>query len=203
MMSNANYDRYYQHRKRGHRDSRGYHDTGPACLLDDDGEIVDGCYVPSGSPIYADDGNAEIEYSSEMAPSEAADLYVDGGDWGERDRTTWVTVYTYRKGVDGDGKIRRVDRESHKVAIEAEEPECEDGGEHDWQSPYDILGGCKENPGVWGNGGGVIINEVCVKCGCGRTIDTWAQDMTDGEQGLRSVSYEVGKYAEELANRND
>ncbi len=25
---------------------------------------------------------------------------------GERDRTTWVTVYTYRKGVDGDGKIQ-------------------------------------------------------------------------------------------------
>ena len=39
---------------------------------DDQGEIVDGCYIPSGSPIYADDGNAEIEYASDVTPEQAA-----------------------------------------------------------------------------------------------------------------------------------
>ncbi len=64
-------------------------------------------------------------------------------------------------------KYRRVDRESHKVAIEAEEPECEDGGERTRLAiTIRYLGRLQRKPWrVWGNGGGVIINEVCVKCG--------------------------------------
>jgi hypothetical protein len=35
-------------------------------------------------------------------------------------------------------------------------------------------------------------------CGCERTTDTWAQNPTTGERGLLSVTYEVGKYADEI-----
>jgi hypothetical protein len=75
------------------------------------------------------------------------------------------------------------------VTLEPEEPECAEGEEHDWRSPYSVLGGLKENPGVWGHGGGAIIKEVCRLCGWYRTTDTWAQRPDTGEQGLTEVSY--------------
>jgi hypothetical protein len=37
-----------------------------------------------------------------------------------------------------------------------------------------------------------------MRCGCERTTDTWAQNPETGEQGLQSVSYEEGKYADEI-----
>ena len=48
-----------------------------------------------------------------------------------------------------------------------------------------------ENPGVWGHGGGVIIEEHCTRCDATRTTDTWAQDGSTGQQGLTSVSYGI------------
>jgi hypothetical protein len=79
-------------------------------------------------------------------------------------------------------------RERITIEIEAE-PDCE-AEEHDWQSPYEVVGGVKENPGVRGHGGGVIIKECCAHCGRYRFTDTWAQRRDTGEQGLRRVSYE-------------
>lgn len=81
------------------------------------------------------------------------------------------------------------DRESHTIAIDPPEPEC-CAAEHDWQSPHELLGGAKENPGVWGHGGGVIIRDCCADCGAYRVRDTWAQDPATGEQGLESLRYE-------------
>lgn len=75
------------------------------------------------------------------------------------------------------------------VAIGPAEPECKNDGEHDWQSPYELLGWLKDNPGVFGHGGGVIYTEVCAKCGRYRITDTWAQRRDTGEQGLHTVEY--------------
>lgn len=76
-----------------------------------------------------------------------------------------------------------------RVQLDPEEPECEPGHSHEWESPLSVVGGCRENPGVWGNGGGVIIKSVCRHCGKYRIHDTWAQDPDTGEQGLESVEY--------------
>jgi hypothetical protein len=71
--------------------------------------------------------------------------------------------------------------DSARVACEPDEPACaDDDHERVWTDER-----------VSGHGGGVIITEVCAHCGARRTIDTWAQDRQTGEQGLRSVSYEV------------
>ena len=56
-------------------------------------------------------------------------------------------------------------------------------------APYDVVGGCVENPGVWGHGGGVVYHEVCAHCGALKTVDTWAQNPENGVQGLTSVRY--------------
>lgn len=142
---------------------------------------------------HADDGDAEItdEFNS---GEEAAQDYVDSGKWGEIESTTYITVTAWREGMDDEGNMVRIDEMDHTIRIDPEAPECTDG-EHDWRSDHDVVGGCKENPGVWGNGGGVVIWEACAKCGCGRRADTWAQNPANGEQGLESVNYEVGKYA--------
>jgi hypothetical protein len=160
------------------------------------GEVIDGYLIPEPGKIWANDGNAEIEYE-DMTRAEATQDYVDGGEWGEGGG--WVDVSTYRYGFDADGDWGKCDRESHTIELEQEIPPCEDGQEHDWQSPLEIVGGIAENPGVWGHGGGVIAVECCMHCGCKRTTDTWAQNPATGEQGLTSVSYEAGYFAEELA----
>lgn len=163
-------------------------------------EVSEDCLVVNPEVWYADDGNWEIECVGATNAKEAAEQYVDEGDWGDPDNSTsWISASGYRKGISYKGEIERVDFESHSIEIPPEEPECCDEDGHDWRSPYRIVGGIKENPGVWGNGGGVIINECCLRCGCRMQTDTWAQDPSTGEQGLRSVSYEEEYYAEELS----
>lgn len=84
----------------------------------------------------------------------------------------------------------RVDEETHTVALEPVEPDCEQGRAHDWRSPHSVVGGCAQSPGVQGHGGGVIVREVCRHCGTYQITDTWAQDMSTGRQGLTSLAYE-------------
>ena len=70
-------------------------------------------------------------------------------------------------------------------------PQCLDGADrHKWTSPIEIVGGIEDNPGVHGKGGGVVIHEVCRRCGSHRHTDTWATDGETGEEGLLSLSYE-------------
>jgi len=81
---------------------------------------------------------------------------------------------------------------SDTVTIDPPEPACTTPGRagHDWQAPHDLVGGLEQNPGVFGNGGGVIVHQVC-DCGVWRIRDTWAQRNDTGEQGLDSVRYET------------
>lgn len=145
---------------------------------------------------HANNRNSEVtEVTGEFdSGEEAAQDYVDTWDWWTIESTTWITVAAWREGIDDECDMVRVDEMDHTISIDPDEPACEEG-EHDWKSEYDVVGGCKENPGVWGHGGGAIIWEACAKCGCGRCTDTWAQNPENGVQGLESVSYEVGKYA--------
>jgi hypothetical protein len=56
---------------------------------------------------------------------------------------------------------------SGKYSDELPECEADENGEHDWQSEYEVVGGCRENPGVWSNGGtSMSYVFCCAKCGC-------------------------------------
>lgn len=153
------------------------------------------CLVPELRAWHADDGNAEV-VEEHKSGSAAAQSYVDGGDWGEVESTIWITVRVWRRGIDVAGALVDIDEAHHKIAVDPDEPDCADGEEHDWQAPYEIVGGCQENPGVWGSGGSVACTEVCMRCGCAKTVDHWAQDPEDGERGLTSISYEPRRYAD-------
>lgn len=152
----------------------------------------------------AGDAEGDVDYPNATSGEEAAQEYCAEGEWDERTVTGWVDVWAWRPGLllvrcGEDGEDERpewsvehvvVGREQCTVTLEPEEPECT-GEEHDWQSPVQLVGGCRSNPGVFGRGGGMCIDEVCVVCGCLRTTDTWAQRHDTGEQGLRSVRYDA------------
>lgn len=121
--------------------------------------------------------------SAEEALAEARN--VDRSNYSDAEGTIWIDVRVHCEETGEEA--------SDTVTLEPDEPECTEG-EHDWQSPHELLGGLRENPGVQGHGGGVVIDEACLHCGCRRTTDTWAQRPDTGEQGLTSVEYEEGCY---------
>jgi hypothetical protein len=133
-----------------------------------------------------------VEASSAVQALKVARKNVDRANYDMSYGTLWINVSVHCQETDEEAEER--------VVLAPEEPECI-RDEHDWQSPIELVGGIEENPGVFGHGGGVIINEVCLHCGCARITDTWAQDRTTGEQGLRSVEYEEGKYDVERLER--
>ena len=144
-----------------------------------EGELVEGALVID--PLYyATDCGGGVGDGFETAEQAANDF---ASTFDTPEETEWIEITTFREGADSDGNVVRVDVEYLTRTLEPDEPECTEG-EHDWQSPYEILGGCKENPGVWGHGGGVISSEVCMKCGCERVTDTWRRTPTTGSRAF-------------------
>jgi hypothetical protein len=159
------------------------------------------------------DGYAPLTIDAGSATA-AAHAYVNGEEWGEE--TEWVRVRVVEiqeEGTDEEQGCRYRDCMSParyldsngdpvcaghimqgavevRIDVPRPIPPCatEDDA-HDWQSPYTLLGGLRDNPGVWGHGGGVVTREVCARCGTYRITDTWAHDPDTGEQGLRRISY--------------
>jgi hypothetical protein len=112
----------------------------------------------------------------ECTPSEIEDHCRDftrEGSWGQDEVRATIFAHGYYR----DTLTRETG--SVRVCFPARVPPCADGHEHDW---YEA--------GVVGNGGGVIVTEHCEHCGWAKTTDTWGQDRSTGEQGLRIVSYE-------------
>lgn len=148
------------------------YDAAKVLLLDSDEPIPWTC---------SEDGYAWRTVLSATAKDALDAIHDEIGDYDTTEGTLWL-----EHRVDS---MVHDESERETIAIEPDEPNCLSGHEHDWQSPYEVLGGLEENPGVWGHGGGVIIREVCSHCGTYRVTDTWAQDMSTGKQGLRSVAY--------------
>lgn len=143
---------------------------------------------------YHDEESDRFEAKDMAAALAQAEELISYGEWGEHEATIWI-----RGRVDElDAAGATVASKTVVVGLDPEEPDCITG-DHDWQSPYEILGGLRENPGVWGHGAGCIIHEVCMHCGAAQITDTWAQDPETGKQGLTSVRYEEGRYREEVS----
>jgi hypothetical protein len=105
--------------------------------------------------------------------------YNFGGDAGRHEtRTIWVRIGAVNADNRGEARVR-------KYRLDPKAPRCGKSrasrasrGGHRW-------GGRT----VRGHGGGVVVSEVCQRCGIERVTDTWAQDPTDGQQGLEAVCY--------------
>ena len=149
--------------------------------------------VPDTDTYYADDGNCEVEFPH-STPEEAAQEYVDGGSWGDdTQKTQWISVTTYRKGVSAEGEIINFDHQDHKITLEPTEPECHHADGHHWETL----------DGPYGHGGGVILYEACTRCGLKKTTNTCDYDHSDGEQGLESVGYSADdEHAQAFAKKH-
>lgn len=146
-----------------------------------------------------DGGEETIQAKSLEAAVERLKEWLSEGDYGEIKSTIWVTGHVSEWIDDDDDDDGWEVTETVTVSIDPSEPKCSDGHYgHDWHQDVRIVGGIKENPGVWGHGGGVVIVEACHKCGCGKTTDTWAQNPSTGEQGLTSVKYVQNEFSDAI-----
>lgn len=91
--------------------------------------------------------------------------------------TFWVEVEARRLDEDGDV----IELASKSVQVDPAEPACSAAEAHAW-----------EQVGLRGSGGGVEVTDRCRHCGVECIVDTWAQNPVNGEQGLRSTTYNVG-----------
>lgn len=140
----------------------------------------------------------QVEADSVDDALEIAEDNVDPSNY-NFESTIYVEVYVRNEVTDESGSLT--------VTLHPEAPECSEV-EHDWCSPYEVLGGLKDNPGVWGHGGGVIMKRVCPHCGMYMITDTWAQNPETGEQGLTSIRYDEADHAsqqwvDQKDNQND
>jgi hypothetical protein len=148
------------------------------------GELVDRAIIIDYD-WHADDGQCEMSGSDLSFPQdgkEAAQEYVEGGEWGQGSpgfMGASVEVRTWQVAIDKDGDDVRVNEEWHTIDIEPEEPECP-ASEHEWTSEYE--GGLRENPGVWSTGGtSMCFHSHCEKCGMSRVTNITGPQRNPGD----------------------
>ncbi len=128
-----------------------------------------------------DDSAMWMIVSSPSTIDDDVEASVRDGEWGD-DAGAWVWSGRVRCEIDGYS-------ETHTVEFECPDVPCTEGNTHDWQSPHSVVGGIKENPGVWGgNNAGIKIREVCAYCGTYRLTDTAKPNGIGGY--FRAVAYE-------------
>lgn len=123
----------------------------------------------------------EFTANDDAAALAYAKQWLADGDW-PREETQYLSASVYRMPENecvGDATL----------TLQPLPPTCAGGHDHDWCRPRSVVGGLKENPGVFGSGGGVKIVEVCRHCGQRQHTDTWATNPNTGEQGVERVWY--------------
>ncbi len=117
--------------------------------------------------------------------AEALELAItdyDASCYGDVQETFRVTIRVSNDLID--------EADSGSVTIDPPAPACADDCEHDWRSPYSVVGGDRSNPGVWGSGHGHCRSrEVCAHCGIYRVVDGGGTDSSDGTR-LTTTRYE-------------
>lgn len=107
-----------------------------------------------------------VDAASLEEAKEKAQEWLATGDYGDQEDYCHATI------ADEDGNETVVEL----VVGGPPEPPCVSGNHHEWESPYELVGGIRENPGVWGlDCGQLKILEVC--CNCGRYRQTITKSL--------------------------
>jgi hypothetical protein len=142
-----------------------------------------------------------FQAKDDAAAKTFAAAWISEGEYGEIEESFRVHATLYVSATEDLSDLRIGE---HHWAVVGEvswtfhprEPVCPSGG-HDYRAPYEIVGGLKENPGVWGgDNGGLFVLEVCMHCGCSKSERTRASDGQGGH--MTSVTYSKGEYADEV-----
>lgn len=143
---------------------------------------------------------SDIDASARPAVADALGR-ATGGTWELiDDRCVWVSVPSDWETED---ITREQDAADCSGSYSDDEPACtsdgpgDDDGGHDWRSPHSLLGGLKENPGVWGGSGTrMSVKTVCAACGKYRTETSAGSQRNHGEPDA-VVTYEDADEASE------
>lgn len=109
-----------------------------------------------------------------------------------------IAIWPKHLGDDGED-----DAESRIIRIYPPEPDCiNDEQKHKWGNPYEVVGGIKENPGVWGLGSSVRTLKVCRHCGAYKQTDHW-DFVKNCEDTKGKITYNPpDKKSEDWVNKN-
>jgi hypothetical protein len=125
------------------------------------------------------------------------------GDWDTKCRVE-VRVAELDDDEEETGNVEWVEVE---VGEDPPEPECTSEDGHDWQSPYKLVHGLKDNPGVFSYGGTrLVIKTCCRNCGTYRKETKHGAQRNPGQ--CDTVEYEdadelSSSWVEAEASRND
>lgn len=110
-----------------------------------------------------DESGFEVEIGA-ISAQEAADEYIDGGDYGTIETGEWsARHHVWARDQEGGVMFR-------PVIVDPPEPPCTHERGHRWSEGEPR-----------GHGGGVILRRVCSRCGITWTTDTWHPDRQSGE----------------------
>jgi hypothetical protein len=128
--------------------------------------------------LLSDDGASETIEADSMAEAlEQAEENWQNGSW---DGKCLISVRVAELDDDGEetGEVEWVDVE---CGDDPTPPDCSDE-EHDWCSPYEVVGGLDSNPGVWSRGGTtLVIKRVCRNCGCYKIETHYGSQRNPGQ----------------------
>lgn len=100
---------------------------------------------------------------------------------GEYDRKVLVSFCVIELDDDGD-ETNTLVFGAVEGGPDPEEPECFDGGGHEWDSSWARVGGCRENPGVFSRGGTTMeYHSVCRRCGTRKQETTYGCQRNPGQ----------------------
>lgn len=127
----------------------------------------------------SDEGYSEVIEAVDIEDAKAkARASWQAGSWDEQ-----CVCSVHIAEIDDDGKDLGPNTSIDVICgDEPEPPDCchEDG--HDWQTPVEIVGGIKENPGVWSLGGTTMrYRAVCSHCGMYRVETCYGVQRNPGQ----------------------
>lgn len=133
--------------------------------------------------VVASVDGGDVDYFG-LTGDQAAQEYVDSGEWGDQDESFAVTVRTWTVGfaLDCDGRLQeiRADEASHLIVKHPKEPECTGGHEHVW-----------EETSLQSHGAGIRTVNECKRCG---TVEHY-RSCSQGEHAETENDHETYRYA--------
>lgn len=134
----------------------------------------------------SDDQAIEIIEADDM--DHAKELATESWQAGSWDTKCLIDVRVAELDDAGE-ETENVDWVEVECGEDPAEPECTSEDGHDWQSPYEVVGGLRENPGVWSKGGTTsVFKQCCAHCGCYRTETSYGAQRNPGQ--CDTVEYE-------------
>ena len=104
-------------------------------------------WASTNEPLLRAPQRCHVSADGTTSESDEKPNYKNLWDWiGAVEQTSWFSCQVLDTWTG--------DEESKSHTAEPSAPDCHDRHEHNWRSPIEIVGGIKENPGVWSHGGG-------------------------------------------------